>query len=75
MQTSAVAKEMKIEISKKYDFLKIRVEKLEDLMIPTTRGYRKRAISHRCWQEYKFALTIWVSNLTVTMNILRVHAF
>ena len=36
--TSVVVKEMKIEISKGYDFfLKIRVEKLEDLMIITVR--------------------------------------
>lgn len=35
--TSVVVKEMKIEISKGYDFLKIRVEKLEDLMIATAR--------------------------------------
>lgn len=34
--TSVVVKEMKIEISKGYDFLKIRVEKL-DLMIATAR--------------------------------------
>lgn len=32
---------MRIELSKGYDFLKIRVEKLEDLMIITVkRGYR-----------------------------------